>query len=335
MERLDVIVPVAHYEPISVLKKSVDCILSLENGDMDVRVIYVLDITDETDDRLKFLGGVPVAVIARKSNRGRRAGAINDALAMCKQAPGNAPDYVALFDVDSRPDRNFLIECARLLRSSKNVIIASGARFITNEDENIITKTIAAEYCFFSDVYLMFERFDGFNQFNGMIGVLNIKIMRDHQFDHLNESASCEDLDFTQRAYLSGFTGGFSQNTRVGEQAPSTIRDLFNQRVRWLSGACQGMRTYLSSFITAQISVSKKLAWFLALSLPFVAFLATPVVPLYGARLYGKYGLRSVIVRTVGLVGHVWLITLCGSVALAKNMFGWRIKWGGSKRSEV
>ena len=335
MEHLDVIVPVAHYEPISVLKKSVDCILGLEKGDMNVRVTYVLDITDKTDDRLKFLGGVPVAVITRTSTRGRRAGAINDALDACKQAPGNAPDYVALFDVDSRPDKNFLIECTHLLRSNKNVIIASGARFITNENENIITKTIAAEYCFFSDVYLMFERFDGFNQFNGMIGVLNIKTMRDYQFNHLDESASCEDLDFTQRAYLAGFTGGFAQNTRVGEQAPSTIRELFNQRVRWLSGACQGLRTYLPSFITAQISVSKKLAWFLAVSLPFVAFLATPVVPLYGARLRGKYGLHSVIIRTFGLVGHVWLITLCGSVALAKQMFGRHIEWGESKRSEV
>ncbi len=335
MERLDVIVPVAHHESISVLKKSVDCILGLEKGDMDVRVIYVLDITDETDDRLKFLKEVPIAVIARKSTRGRRAGAINDALDAYKHEPGKTLDYVALFDVDSRPDRNFLIECTDVLRSSNNVIIASGARFITNEDENIITKTIAAEYCFFSDVYMLFERFDGFNQFNGMIGVLNIKIMRDYQFDHLDESASCEDLDFTQRAYLSGFTGGFAQNTRVGEQAPSTIRDLFNQRVRWLSGACQGMYTYLPSFITAQISASKKLAWFLALSLPFVAFLATPVVPLYGMRLCGKYCLRSVIIRTFGLAGHIWLITLCGGVALAKNMFGWRIKWNGSKRSEV
>ncbi|RZN34973.1 MAG: glycosyltransferase family 2 protein [Methanosarcinales archaeon] len=335
MEHLDVIVPVAHYEPISVLKKSVDCILDLEKDDMNVRVIYVLDITGKTDDRLKFLEGVPIAVITRTSTRGRRAGAINDALDACKQAPGNAPDYVALFDVDSRPDKNFLIECTHLLRSNKNVIIASGARFITNENENIITKTIAAEYCFFSDVYLMFERFDGFNQFNGMIGVLNIKTMRDYQFNHLNESASCEDLDFTQQAYLAGFTGGFAQNTRVGEQAPSTIKDLFNQRVRWLSGACQGLRTYLPAFITAQISVSKKLAWFLALSLPFVAFLATPVVPLYGARLCGKYGLRSVIVRTFGLVGHVWLITLCGSVALAKQVLGRHIEWGGSKRSEV
>ncbi|HIE32162.1 MAG TPA: glycosyltransferase family 2 protein [Methanosarcinales archaeon] len=333
MERLDVIVPVAPFEPISVLRKSLDYILGLEKGDLDVRTIYVLDINDETDDRLKFLEKMPIIVIARKNTRGRRAGAINDALDAYKHE--KAPDYIALFDVDSRPDRNFLIECTDVLRSNANVIIASGARFITNVDENIITKTIAAEYCFFSDVYRFFEKFDGFNQFNGMIGVLNIRIMRDHQFDHLNESVSCEDLDFTQKAYLSGFVGRFTPNTLVGEQAPSTIGDLYNQRVRWLSGAYQGLSTYLPSFIASEISVSKKLAWFFALSLPFVAFLATPVTPLYGVRLWRKYGVRCAFIQTFGLIGHVWLITLCGVVSLAKQAFCGGVEWKESRRSEV
>lgn len=333
MERLDVIVPVAPFEPISVLKKSVDCILDLKRGDLDVRTIYVLDLKDENDDRLKFLEEMPITVIARKNNRGRRAGAINDALDAHKHE--NTPDYLALFDVDSRPDRNFLIECTDVLRPNKNVIIASGARFITNEDENIVTKTIAAEYCFFSDVYRLFEKFDGFNQFNGMIGVLNLRIMRNIRVDRLDESISCEDLDFTQKSYLAGFIGGFTPNTMVGEQAPSNIRDLFNQRVRWLSGAYQGLRTYLPSFIASDISVSKKLAWFLALSLPFVAFLATPVAPLYGVRLWAKYGVRRAVIQTFGLIGHLWLITLCGVVALAKQVFGGRVEWKESRRSEV
>lgn len=330
---MDIIVPVAHYEPLSVVKKSFDCISLLENGGMDVRVTYVLDLKEGDDDRLQFLGKMPVTVIARTDNRGRRAGAVNDALDVHKSEV--EPDYVALFDVDSRPDRDFIVKCADLLQSNKNTIIASGARFITNEDENIITKTVAAEYCFFSDVYRLFERFGGFNQFNGMIGVLNIRLMRDYQLDHLDESASCEDLDFTQKAYLAGFVGGFTANTMVGEQAPSTIRDLFNQRVRWLSGAYQGLSTHLTSFAASEISMLKKLAWFLALSLPFVAFLATPIVPLYGVRLCAKYGFCRAAISTLGLIGHVWLITLCGAVVLAKQVFGGHVEWKESGRSDV
>ncbi|MEA3339200.1 MAG: glycosyltransferase family 2 protein [Chloroflexota bacterium] len=334
MKRMDIIVPVASFEPISVVRKSFDCISCLENGGMDVRVVYVLDTHGENDDRLEFLRGMPVTVIARTDNRGRRAGAINDALDVCKSE--GEPDYVALFDVDSRPDWNFLVACVDRLqnRCAKNVIIASGARFITNEDENIVTKTVAAEYCFFSDVYRLFERFGGFNQFNGMIGVLDIRLMRG-QLGRLDESVSCEDLEFTQKAYLEGFAGGFTAYTMVGEQAPTSIRDLFNQRVRWLSGGYQGLRTHTASFVASGIPVSSKLAWFLSLSLPFVAFLATPAVLLYGVRLCGKHGFRDAAIMTLGLIGHVWLITLCGAVVLAKQVFGGHVEWKESGRSDV
>jgi len=340
MKRIDIIVPVARYEPLSLVRKSFDCISCLEQGDMDVRVVYVLDLNGENDDRLQFLKKMPITVIARTDNRGRRAGAINDALDRCRSEGG--PDYIALFDVDSRPDWNFLIACVDRLQYwyPENVIIASGARFITNEDENIVTKTVAAEYCFFSDVYRLFERFGGFNQFNGMIGVLNIRLlnirpMRDHPLDRLDESVSCEDLDFTQKAYLAGFIAGFTANTMVGEQAPSTIRDLFNQRVRWLSGAYHGLRTHLSSFVASEIPVSRKLAWLLALSIPFVAFLATPVVLLYGVRLCWKYSLCRVAIMTIGVIGHGWLSTLCGAVVLAKQVGGGHVEWKESGRSDV
>ena len=328
MERLDIIVPVASYEPLSVLKRSVECISDLEKGDMDVRIVYVLDLMKGNDDRLNFLEKMPVGVIARADNRGRRAGAINDALDVYEKTP----DYIALFDVDSRPDRNFLLECVGTLRSNQDAVIASSARFVTNADDSLVTRTISAEYLFFSDVYRIFKKLDGFNQFNGLIGVLNTRTVEQLG---LNETVSCEDLDFTQKIYLSGFTGVFTPDTMVGEQAPSGISDLFNQRVRWLTGAYQGLRTYLPSFVTSEIPVSRKLAWFLSLSIPFVAFIGTIFVPLYGLRLWRAYGIRSAIVQTFGLAAHLWLITLCGIVALAKQVFGGGVEWKESRRSEV
>ena len=337
MGQLAVIVPVASFEPLSVIKRSVDCILDLQNGDLDVRVVYVLDMIakeDEADDRLKFLEDAPVSVIARKDNRGRRAGAVNDALATFASYE-KTPDYIALFDVDSRPEQNFLVECVSALRSNQDAIIASSARFITNADESIVTKTIAAEYFFFSDVYRTFRRLDGFNQFNGLIGVLNMKLMERHRFNRLNESVSCEDLDFTQKSYLAGLTGVFTPKTMVGEQAPAGLSDLFNQRVRWLAGAYQGLHTYLPSFMTSEIPMPRRLAWFLTLTLPFVAFLTTPIIPVYGLRLWGRFGIQRAIVQTIGLTLHTWLITLCGIVALRKQISGDGVEWKESVRSEV
>jgi len=71
------------------------------------------------------------------------------------------------------------------------------------------------------------------------------------------------------------------------------------------------------------------------MTLPFVAFLATPLVPLYGLRLWQRYGLCRGVVRTFGLIAHLWLITLCGVVALKKQALGAGVEWKESRRSEV
>jgi len=337
MDQIEIIIPVAIFEPLSIIRRSVDATRSLECGDMDVRIVYVLDLTSDNDVRLKFLEGLStesVTVISRTNNRGRRAGAINNALESL-ESQGISPEYIALFDVDSRPHPNFLIECVGALRSNECSIIASSARFVTNEEESIVTRTIAAEYIFFSDVYRLFAKYDGFTHFNGLIGVLNAMLMSDNRFNRLNETGPCEDVEFTQNAYLSGLTGVFVPGTMVGEQAPCTISDLFNQRTRWLSGAYLGLRRHLQQFIPSKVTTTRKTAWFLTLSMPFVAFLMMPVVPLYGVRLWAKHGLGSAAVQTIGLVGYLWLITLCGVVVLVKQMSGDMVEWKDSIRSEV
>jgi cellulose synthase/poly-beta-1,6-N-acetylglucosamine synthase-like glycosyltransferase len=237
--------------------------------------------------------------------------------------------------VDSRPEYDFLIECVRVLKSNESAIIASGARFVTNEDEGIVPKTIAAEYLFFSDVYEEFAIYDGFTHFNGLIGVIDMKLVNSYLPRSLDESVPCEDVEFTQRAYLAGLTSVFTPHTMVGEQAPVSIGDLFNQRVRWLAGAFAGLQKYRSRFFFALIPRTRKLAWFFALSLPFVAFLAIPIVPVYGLRLWAKHGVSRAVVQTAGLIGHTVLITICGLVVIAKRIMGRETEWKDSSRSDV
>lgn len=333
MDKILIIVPVASFEPLSVLKKSIDCLHALERGDLDVRITYVLDLTGDDDPRMELFrkGSYDTLVIPRNTNRGRRAGAINDAL----NARCISPDYIAIFDVDSRPYPNFLIECVKALKSNESAIIASGARFVSNETENIVTRTIAAEYSFFSDVYKLLAARDGFTHFNGLIGVINAKLMKSYLPTTLDESVPCEDVEFTQRAYLAGLTSVFVSDTMVAEQAPTSIGELFNQRVRWLAGAYAGLHKYRLRFFFARITKTRKLTWFLTLSMPFVAVLFLPFVPLYGLRLCAKYKIIPAIAPTIGLLGHVCLIMVCGLVVLTKQLFGRGVEWKDSSRSDV
>ena len=140
-------------------------------------------------------------------------------------------DYIALFDVDSRPNIDFLTECVRALTEASNGVLASGCRFVTNK-ENTLTKIVSIEYKFFCDIYRLGRWSGGFIQFNGLIGVSKAAFLRSTVFD---ERCACEDVDISQQIYLSG-SSALLVNSKVGEQAPTSIQDLYNQRVRWFRG---------------------------------------------------------------------------------------------------
>ena len=312
--KLRVIVPVSLHEPLYVIKKSLESLSRLEHASMEVRITYVIDSLGD-EPSVKYLQDQPVDVVIRKP-RGRKAGAINDVLDIVKA------DYIALFDVDSRPDKNFLVECVMAL-GKEGAVIASAPRYVTNPDASIISRIISAEYLLISDLYRLLDRMDGFKQFNGLIGILDARIFDSRRFD---ETAICEDVDLTQQIYLEGNIAVLA-NTRVGEQAPMTLKDLFNQKVRWISGACEGLK-YFREFCRAKIPFSRKITWFSAMMLPFFTFMASPLVLSYSPRLWrSSDGIKDFTIKLLGLIADSWFIGLCALVALSKKLLHMQVKW--------
>ncbi|NYT01106.1 MAG: glycosyltransferase family 2 protein [Methanocellales archaeon] len=320
--KLNVIVPVSLHEPLYVIDKSLKSLSRLDCTSMDVRITYVIDSLDD-DARVKYLQGQPIDVIVR-SPKGRKAGAINDVLETVKA------DYIAFFDIDSRPDKNFLVECVISLEK-EDAAIASSPRYVTNPDASIISKIISAEYLLISDLYRLLDKMDGFKQFNGLIGVLDGKIFDSIKFD---ETAICEDADLTQQIYLKGKIAVLA-NTRVGEQAPMTLKDIFNQRVRWICGAFEGLK-YFPEFYRAKIPFSRKITWFSAMMLPFFVFMASPLVPSYSMRLWhSSDGIKDFTIKFLGLIVDAWIIELCALVALSKKLLHIQVKWKKTARYRV
>jgi cellulose synthase/poly-beta-1,6-N-acetylglucosamine synthase-like glycosyltransferase len=327
--KLSMIVPVASFEPLGVLEKSVRSLRGLDLDGMQAELVYVIDRAKGTDERVEFLQNlswerIPIRVISRMDTRGKRAGAINDALATLENA-----DYVALFDIDSRPEPNFVVETIKSLRSQEDAAIASSARYITNAETSFITRIISAEYLFFADVFRIFELADGFKQFNGLIGVIDGKVV-----SKLDEKAVCEDLDFMQKIYLKNKIAAFTRKTRVGEQAPTTLKELYNQRVRWMTGALEGFKAYFPRFAHANILGSRKLGWFLSLTVPFTSFIFMPVLPFYGIRMR-KAKVKNISLKIIGLLIHIWLISLCGLRAILNQILKQRVEWKETSRADV
>jgi 1,2-diacylglycerol 3-beta-glucosyltransferase len=330
-KKVYVLIPVAPFEPLSIIKRSVTSLRQLKTPYLDLYIIYIVDCLNGYDERIRYLENEHIRYICRLNTRGRRAGAVNDAMSSISRSDGTIDaDHIALFDVDSRPDPDFLMKCINEINNNPDCVIASGVRYITNCESGWVASTIAAEYSFFNDVYRFSRKYDGFIQFNGLIGVIDARTLDSIR---LNEHVYCEDLDFTQKVYIAGKKPALA-DCSVGEQAPTTIKELYNQRVRWLSGALDGLINYIVQFQGAPIPVNRKVAWFISMTLPFAAFILTPLVPVYGLRLWIK-GEDHVFYKTLGLSFHVWLITLCGMTAVIKRIFRKKTVWTDSSRCDI
>ncbi|HYA61190.1 MAG TPA: glycosyltransferase family 2 protein [Candidatus Acidoferrum sp.] len=318
------VVPVSPYEPESLITKSIENLKELNYKGHKFEVYYVIDRAKDDNRNLGSKLPTNFKIIQRNNSRGGRAGAINEFLNVINDA-----DYVAIFDVDSRPSKNFIVECIKAFNKNESAVLSSGCRFVTNKN-NILTKIISLEYGFFCDLYRLYHWSDGFLQFNGLIGVMQASFLKE---ERLNETSSCEDLDLTQRIYLAHHVAILAK-TMVGEQAPTTVKDLYNQRVRWLRGAVEGYRKFLFPMIKAPIPFSRKLFWFASLTFPFFAFLLSPLL-IFGIGRISKVSDSPIEFFEIlfGLFAYLWFITLCGIIAIIRYITSSKTEWKSITRS--
>jgi len=324
--KVSAIIPVAPFEPHILIEKSVESLRALDCTDLDFQAYYVIDSRGNDYSRLCHVLPPNFHVITRENSRGRRAGAINDTLSLLKDT-----DFIALFDVDSRPNKDFVKECIVALNAENSTVLASGCRFVTNK-VNTLSKIVSVEYKFFCDVYRFSGRSKGFIQFNGAIGVSKADFLRKAAFD---EACSCEDLDISEKIYLSGNQATLAE-TKIGEQAPTCVHDLYKQRVRWFRGAAEGISKYLVPIWSAPMSISKKTTWLCSLTIPFFSYLLVPFLPLYLRRVVKESDSLSESVKILlGLMGHACLMTVCGAVAIGQHATSHNREWAEVSRSEI
>ena len=90
-------VPVAQFEPDSVITKSIECLKELECDNFTLEVYYVIETFPGDKRTLSWVLPDNFNIMLR-TPRGHKAGALNDFLSVVKNA-----DYVAVFDFDSSP----------------------------------------------------------------------------------------------------------------------------------------------------------------------------------------------------------------------------------------
>ena len=312
MDRIAVIVPVSVNEPEEILRESAEHLKSLG----DFKILYVFD-GDERDRRVRVLRELGCEVLARNTRRGKRAGAINDALAYLNPIP----DFIAVFDVDSRPSKDFIKNCVKCLKKDGKAYIASTKRAVSNP-VNLVTKTVEFEYKLIN----FFLKISKFRQFNGLIGVLNGKILAREK---LREDAITEDADFATRMHVKGYRALLCEGV-LEEQAPPSWRDFYNQRKRWYYGGLQLWR-YLEDVLSSR-DFSFKIYWLASLTLTYFPILFLPliilsIVPLLIHKRRGAFKLY------VGLIIYSIVLQIASLSAIAKLLKGDEVEWVAIKRS--
>ncbi|MBI4362553.1 MAG: glycosyltransferase family 2 protein [Euryarchaeota archaeon] len=325
MARVLAVVPVAPFEELPVLERSLACLRALDGGP---RILYVIDSKNpQNDARAAWLREHGAETLVRGEARGRRAGAINDSLRVAGDA-----EYIAIFDVDSRPDPNFLTECLAQLEKHPEAFMASGPRIVTNPLESYTTRMVEAEYKVLTDLYRILDRGRCFKLFNGLIGVVRRPALEECPLD---EGLHCEDVDFIQRHYARGRIAKYSKGTRVGEQAPLSLRELYGQRVRWISGALEGWSN-LRPILRGPGSRRIKATAVTLLLMPVVIGLYGFAVPLYADKFWrARRSTPEFFLKFFGLVPYLWFLEVCALAALGRKITRRRVKWGATRRSSV
>ena len=322
------VVPVAIFEPESVIIKSVDCLKELACDNFTLDVYYVIDTFRGERRDLHWTLPANFKILLR-APRGRKAGGLNDFLKLIKDA-GCTADYVVIIDVDSRPAKDFIVKCIAALEQNDSAVHASGCRFVYNKS-NILTKMISIELIFMCDVSRLFSaRSDGFTMMSG--GVVKGSFLEDEKFD---EETLMEDFDLVNRMYLKGKVAVLAKTT-LGEQAPTTLKDLYHQRVRWYRGNVESFVKYFIPMFKAPIPFSRKISWFTQVTLSYCAFLLTPFVISYLGKIKNlSDGPLEFVKIFLGGIGYTWLMTIIGIVAVIKHLTSSKSEWKSSIRSDV
>jgi cellulose synthase/poly-beta-1,6-N-acetylglucosamine synthase-like glycosyltransferase len=273
------------------------CRLAWPHGRLEILVLD--DSTDETAD----IAAAQVAVwrgraidirhCRRTDRRGYKAGALAEAFGQT-----TAP-YIAIFDVDYRPEPDFLSQVMRPLIAEPRAAFVQARLDYRNRERNLLTRAQAMGL----DTYFAFEQagraWAGIpTPFNGTCAVWRQAAIV--QAGGWAGQSLLEDLDISLRAFAKGWTAINMLTVAVAGELPETPSALVSQRRRWALGTGQSLRT-MSWRLLRQMRLDRAVLFFL-LSLQHASLAILLIAALIAALVGGAWAMFAItLMLVVGL----------------------------------
>ncbi|MCK9183324.1 MAG: glycosyltransferase family 2 protein [Fibrobacteraceae bacterium] len=250
------------YNEANCVERLIDAVCAIDYP-KDKHEIQVLD--DSTDDcyevtarkvKEKQAEGYDIKLIHRTNRQDYKAGALKEGMAVAKG------EYLAIFDADFVPQKDFLLKTVPYMEMDPKVGLVQGRWGHLNRSESGLTlaQSIGIDGHF---VVEQSARSWGklFMNFNGTAGVWRKQAIIDAggwEGDTLTE-----DMDLSYRSQLAGWKMKFVFDVIVPAELPDDINAFKAQQFRWAKGSIQTAIKVLPRVFKAKIPLRVKIGAFM------------------------------------------------------------------------
>lgn len=245
------------FNEMYVVERLIDKIVEIDYPKDKFEIHLLDDSIDETVEisRRKVeeykAKGFNIEMFHRKDRKGYKAGALKEALPFAKG------DFIAIFDADFLPSKDFLLTTIPYFDDEKIGVVQTRWEHI-NQNYSMLTRLQAMQL----NVHFTVEQSGRkaghcLLQFNGTAGIWRRKTIEDAggwEADTLTE-----DLDLSYRAQLKGWEIVYLEKFGSPAELPSEMNGLKSQQFRWMKGGAENARKLLPTVWKSDLSLRKKL----------------------------------------------------------------------------
>lgn len=279
------------YNEYYVVERLINSVCEIDYPKDKLEIQVLDDSTDETYELAKRLveekkkEGFDIKHIHRKKRTGYKAGALKEGL---KTAKG---DFIAIFDADFVPKKDFLKKTLKYFVKSKIGMVQTRWEHL-NEDYSILTKIQAlALNGHFVIEQTVRNKAGFFINFNGTGGVWRKECIEDA--GNWQDDTITEDLDLSYRAQLKGWKFVYLRDFTTPAELPSEMNALKAQQFRWTKGAIETAKKMLPKIWKSKLPFRIKLQSTFHLTnnlvFPFILLAGILNVPLVFIKNSGPY----------------------------------------------
>jgi len=270
------------YNEIYVAERLLDSVCALDYPKDKLEVQVLDDSTDETKEicanlvKIYKTKGFNINTIYRENREGFKAGALRYGLTKAKG------EFVAIFDADFLPEKNFLLNTINYFKDKKIGMVQTRWEHL-NEEYSYLTKAQAFGLAGHFIVEQNGRNNAGlFINFNGTAGIWRKTCIEDA--GNWQDDTLTEDLDLSYRAQLKGWKFLFLNDVVTPSELPAEVNALKSQQYRWTKGAIETALKILPKVWKSKIPLKIKLHSTFHLTnnfvYPFIFILALLNLPL-------------------------------------------------------